>query len=41
MEAIHALLYVMGVYVLTCVIALFVALIIVGIRKATADHVKP
>ena len=40
MEAIHALLFVMGVYVLTTVIALFVVLIIVGIRRATADRIK-
>jgi hypothetical protein len=41
MEAINALLYVTGIYGLTLVIALFVCLIIVGIRRATADRIKP
>jgi len=40
-ETINALVYVMGIYILTSVIALFVALIIVGIRRATADRIKP
>lgn len=41
MEAINALLYVMGIYGLTLVVALFVALIIVGIRRVTADRIRP
>jgi hypothetical protein len=40
MEAVKALSYVAGIYGLTLVIALFVGLIIVGIRKTTADRIK-
>ncbi len=40
MKTIYALFYVMGIYVLTTVISLFVVLIIMGIRRATADRIK-
>ncbi|MCL5960909.1 MAG: hypothetical protein M1358_16680 [Chloroflexi bacterium] len=41
MEAIDALVFVIGIYVLTLVVALFVAGAIVVIRWATADRAKP
>lgn len=40
MEAINALIYVMGIYVLTLVVALFVVVAIVAIRWATGERVK-
>ncbi|MDA8188382.1 MAG: hypothetical protein M0T85_09590 [Dehalococcoidales bacterium] len=41
MEAVNALIFVMGVYVLTLVVALFVGVVIVVIRRATAERAKP
>lgn len=40
MNAIDALVFVLGVYLLTLVVSLFVVVVIIGIRRITADRPK-